>query len=139
MVTGEHYAVCFYVKRTWIRLKAVEMGDAVFSSSFTCSLYSSSKNQPDQEQSFRFLFQMPDSIKQFVDSFFFHNSSKIQEMDSCVLRIRLHFVSFQINSCPGQDDLAIGGYDFLLQNSLAFSLFSKRRISLFGTLFDIKL
>ena len=30
MVTREHYAVCFYVKRTWIRLKAVEMGDAVF-------------------------------------------------------------------------------------------------------------
>ena len=55
---------------------------------------------------------MPDGIKQFVDSFFFHNSSKIQEMDSCVLRIRLHFVSFQINSCSGQDDLAIGGYDF---------------------------
>ena len=56
-----------------------------------------------------------------------------------MLRIRLHFVSFQINSCPGQDDLAIGGYDFSLQNSLAFSLFSKKRISLFGTLFDYKI
>ena len=59
-------------------------------------------------------------------------------MDSCVLRIRLHFVSFQINSCPGQDDLAIGGYDFLYKIHWHFLCFQKTYFT-FETLFDIKL
>lgn len=64
MVTGEHYAVCFYVKRTWIRLKAVEMGDAVFFQFFyLLFVFIFKKTNQIKDKVFVFFFQMPDGIK----------------------------------------------------------------------------
>lgn len=64
-----------------------------------------------KDKVFVFFFQPPNGIKEFFYSFFFHDSSEIQKMDTAVIRVRFHFVFFQVNSRTGQNNLTICRYD----------------------------